>query len=88
LLIGTADPHPRPFASIEMIAEQHMPLDPDQCHSLRTFPAILEPCAKMILSSIPFHISQAKIPLPICSFALGPEPNEHAELQTLYINTR
>ena len=71
----------RPYASIETTAEQYMPLDLDQCHPLQTYPAILEPCAKMILWSIPFHISQAKILLSICSFALGPEPNEHAELQ-------
>ena len=42
---------------------------------------VLWPCAKMILLSSPSHILQAAILLPICFFALGPESNEHAELQ-------
>jgi len=81
LLIGTADLHPTPLISIETTAEQHMPLGLDCCSALQTDPAILWTCAKMILLSIPSHISQASIPLPISAFVLGPESNGHAELQ-------
>ena len=81
LLIGTANPHLMPLSSIEMTAKQHMPLVPDQYSALQTYPAILWPCAKMILLSIPSHISQELIPLPIYLFVLRPESNEHAGLQ-------
>ena len=58
-----------------------MLLVPDLCWAPQIYRAILQPCAKMILWSSPSHILQAAILLPICFFALGPESNEHAELQ-------
>ena len=69
------------YASTEMTAEQHMlsVLDPRWAPPI--YPAILGLCAKMILWSSPSHILQAAILLPICCYALGPESNEHAELQ-------
>lgn len=48
-MIGTADPHDMPFASIEMTAEQRMPLVPVVHHAPQIYPAILGPCAGMIL---------------------------------------
>jgi hypothetical protein len=81
LPIGTAYLHLTPYPSIETTAEQHMLLVPDRRSVLQTYPAIPGPCAKMILLSIASHISRAAIPHPICFFAIGPESNEHAELQ-------
>jgi hypothetical protein len=79
--IGNADPHLSPRTAIETTAEQHMPLVPNRCLAPQTFPAILGPYAKTTWLSIASRILQAAIPLPICAFAIGPESNEHAELE-------
>ena len=82
LLIGTEYPHPIPWISIEMTAEQHMPSGLNQCSAPQTSPAILRPYATMPLLSIPSHILKATaFPQPIYSFALGLEASGHAELQ-------
>jgi hypothetical protein len=69
------------YASTEMTAEQHMLSVLDPRWAPQIYRAIPGLCAKMILSSTPSHILQAAILLPICFFGLGPESNEHAELQ-------
>jgi len=81
LLIGTNYPHPMPWISIEMIAEWHMPLGPDQCLVLQSSPVTLRPYATMPLSSIASHILKAIVPWPIDSFVLGLRSSERAELQ-------
>jgi len=77
-----------PFASIETIAELHMPLVPDPRLAPQIYPAILGPCARTTLWSIPSHIAQVEILLPICFFVHGPESNEHAELHEKSIKAK
>ena len=79
-LIRIADQLLMQYFSIEMTAEQHMPLVWDQHLALQTYPPIVGPCAKMTLLSIASHISQAAVPLPIYFFVLGPGSSAHAEL--------
>jgi hypothetical protein len=70
-----------PYTSIGMTALLHMPWVPTRYSAHDIYPAIVWPFAKNLLLSIAFHIGQVAAPPPIYSSALGPESNEHAELE-------
>jgi hypothetical protein len=72
-----------PYTSIEMTALRHMPLVPTWYSAPDIYCPTPGTCAKIPLLSIASHIERAAALPAIYFFVLGPESNEHAELEIL-----